>query len=127
MPTHRLLVVEDHDATRAALGGIFGRRGWQSRLTATVAEALAALESEPEPCCLILDLNLPDGWGETVFAKVRERGWRTRVAVCTGSMDRTHILAAAALKPDVLLPKPFGMADVWNGACRVCEAPRDGA
>jgi DNA-binding NtrC family response regulator len=124
---HRLLVVEDHDATRSALGGIFGRLGWHSRLTATVAEALAALESEPEPCCLILDLDLPDGWGETVFAKVRALGLRTRVAVCTGIMDRAHILAAAALQPDVLVPKPFGVTDVWNGVCRVCEAPRDGA
>ena len=44
------------------------------------------LDAEPEPCFLILDLMLPDGDGVAVLEGVRQRGLRTLVAVCTGSV-----------------------------------------
>ena len=94
--------------------------GWHVTTAKSVAEGLATVEAEPDPCCLILDLDLPDGRGETVLERVRAKGMKTRVAVCTGSMDAGRLTAVAALKPDALLTKPVTFADVWDGVCRVC-------
>ncbi|MCA1686160.1 MAG: hypothetical protein LC745_09285, partial [Planctomycetia bacterium] len=67
MALHRLLVVDDHAWSRHPLRGIFNRMGWDVSVAGTVAEGLRFLESEPEPCCLVLDLSLPDGDGELVL------------------------------------------------------------
>lgn len=121
MHRHRLLIVEDDPNTRASIGGIFSRMGWMVRLAATAAEGIDWLDSGHEPCCLILDLALPDGRGEAVLERVREKALRTYVAVCTGVMDQGRLAAVAALKPDVLLTKPITAAHLWNNVCRVSD------
>lgn len=121
MHRHRILIVEDDRSTREALGGIFSRMGWLVRLAATAAEGIEWLDSGPEPCCIILDLGLPDAPGEAVFVRVREKGLRTYVAVCTGIMDQERLAAVAALKPDVLLTKPITASHIWNNVCRVSD------
>src|SRR4051794_23230779 len=121
MNGHRLLIAEDDAATRKALRGHYLRLGWQVSEAGTVAEALASLDSEPEPCCLILDLTLPDGDGTAVLERVRAKGHKTRVAVCTGSIDLAQLRAVALLRPDAMLPKPIRLPDVWTEPCHVCE------
>jgi CheY-like chemotaxis protein len=122
MDPHRLLVVDDHEETRLAFRGLFARLGWEVHTARSVDEGLALLETEPEPCCLLLDLDLPDGHGETVLERVREKNLRTRVVVSTGSMDQARLTLVAGLKPDALLTKPITMNDVWHDFCRVCES-----
>ena len=123
MAGHRLLIVEDDTATREALRGHYRRLGWQVSEVGTVGEALALLDAEPEPCCLILDLMLPDGHGSAVLERVREKGLKTRVAVCTGSVDLAQLRTIAMLSPDAMLPKPIHLPEVWTAPCRVCEEP----
>lgn len=121
MAQHRLLVVEDDASTREALRGIYTRRGWQVSEAGTVDEALSLLDSAPEPCCMILDLHLPDGDGVDVLRKVREKGLKTRIAVCTGSVELSRLKAAAELKPDAMLPKPIELPDFWTRPCQACD------
>jgi DNA-binding NtrC family response regulator len=121
MHRHRLLIVEDDPNTRASLGGIFSRMGWLVRLAATAAEGIDWLEQGNEPCCMILDLALPDGRGETVLERAREKRLRSYIAVCTGVMDLERLAAVAALKPDVLLTKPITATHLWNNVCRVSD------
>jgi two-component system OmpR family response regulator len=120
MAEHRLLVVEDDTSTRDVLRGYYSRMGWQVSEAGTVAEALALLNSEPEPCCLILDLMLPDGDGTAVLKEVRAKGLKTRVAVCTGTVDLARLKAVAELRPDAMLPKPIQLPEVWTHPCGVC-------
>lgn len=120
MARHRLLVVEDHAGVRFAFRGIFSRLGFDVTLTDSLAEGLALIDSGFSPCCLVLDLDLSDGPGELLLERVRQRGLKTRVAVCTGSMDQARLTAVARLKPDALLTKPVTLEDVWDGVCRVC-------
>ena len=122
MAGHRLLIVEDDAETRDALRSTYTRSGWEVREAETVAEALAMLDTEPEPCCLVLDLILPDGDGTAVLERVRARGLESRVAVCTGSVDLAQLRAVALLRPDAMLPKPIRLPEVWTEPCRVCEA-----
>jgi len=62
--TARLLVVEDDEGARAALGDILDLEGYDVALSANGAEALEHLRSEPLPDLIILDLQMPvmNGW-----------------------------------------------------------------
>ena len=122
MGEHRLLVVEDDVPTRDALCDYYSRMGWQISEAGTVAEGLTKLDIEPEPCFLILDLMLPDGDGITVLEAVRQKGLRTLVAVCTGSVDLARLKAVAELRPDAMFPKPIRMPNEWTETCRVHDA-----
>jgi CheY-like chemotaxis protein len=64
LDTARLLIVEDDDSARAALGDIFDYEGFQVTLSANGKEALEHLHSEPLPDVIILDLQMPvmNGW-----------------------------------------------------------------
>ena len=122
MAEHRLLVVEDDISTRDVLCGYYARMGWEVSGAGTVAEGLTMLDAEPEPCFLILDLMLPDGDGIAVLEGVRQRGLRTLVAVCTGTVDLARLKAVAELGPDAMFPKPVRMPNAWTDTCRVCES-----
>lgn len=60
----KLLVVEDDEGARAALGDILDLEGYDVALSANGAEALEHLHNEPLPDLIILDLQMPvmNGW-----------------------------------------------------------------
>jgi CheY-like chemotaxis protein len=121
MAGHRILIVDDDGAQRRALKIAFDRLDWQVREAATVGEALAAVAADPEPCCLILDLMLPDGRGETILEHVRAAGWDTRVVVLTGIVSILRLQALEKLRPDRVVFKPIARVEAWDGPCRVCS------
>ncbi len=114
-----VLIIEDHDATRTMLAKLLSISldGWQVLTAATIAEGLALL-LESEPDCLVLDLMLPDGDGETVLRRIRETKLRTCVAVTTGTGDEARLDAVRWLQPEALLRKPIDPEDLF----RVCRA-----
>ncbi len=116
MDRPRLLVIDDDFYTRLALANLFGRRGWQVGLASTVAEGLSSLDTEPR--CIILDLNLPDGGGESVLREVRRRLPGTLVAVCSGSTNLLQLAEVRSLHPDLLLCKPVDLAPIE----RLCDS-----
>ena len=106
--------------TLDALRKIFIRKGWDVFSAMTVAGGLALLD--PPPDCLILDLMLPDGGGETILRRVRDAKVKTRVAVCTGMIDPARLAVVVGLRPEALMRKPISLVDL----CRVCEMTRNG-
>jgi DNA-binding response OmpR family regulator len=117
MGGHRVLIVEDHPSTREALVRIFAAKGWDVCTAATLEEGLECLD--PPPDCVVLDLNLPDGAGETILHRIREDGLPTRVvAVTTGVSDPARWDKVAQHRPNVLILKPIDPEVL----CRLCEA-----
>jgi two-component system KDP operon response regulator KdpE len=112
---HRMLLVEDHPATRNLLRRILSLCGWDVIEAATLSEGLAQLD--PPPDCLVLDLELPDGDGETILRAVRASHLPTRVVVNTGLDEPTRLNAVSELRPEALLHKPLDSA----GLNRICE------
>lgn len=112
MERPRLLVVDDDSYTRTGLWTLFTGEGWQVATAATVAEALALLD--PAPACVILDLRLPDGGGETVLREIRARSLRTRVAICSGIDDPARLATVRGLNPELILWKPIELAPVFQ-------------
>ncbi len=117
----RLLIVEDNAVSRRAMETLLRLRGWQVSSAATLAEALTMLD--PAPDCIILDLMLPDGCGESVLELVRERNLHSRVIVTTGCHDVARNEAVARLRPHTFLHKPLDFSQVCR-ACRMAE-PRE--
>lgn len=112
----RVLIVEDHEHTRAVLGRVFHRRGWAVSTVGTVADGLAGLV--PSPDCVVLDLNLPDGSGEAVLHAIRAGGLSVQiVAVVTATTDIMRLIGVAAYGPDLTIIKPFD----WDVLFRYCD------
>jgi len=116
-PRHRLLLVEDHPDTRRLLRRMLTIRGWDVLEAATMAEGLAQLD--PPPDCIVLDLMLPDGGGETILRRVRIEGLPTRVVVNTGTDDPARLNEVSYMRPDAVLPKPLSP----EGLRVMCEPP----
>jgi two-component system response regulator RegA len=110
MDRPRLLVIDDDYYTRHALRNLFGRRGWEVGLASTVAEGLSQLDSAPH--CIILDLNLPDGGGESVLREVRRSHPGTLVAVCSASTNPAQLAEVRGLRPELMLCKPVDVAPI---------------
>jgi DNA-binding response OmpR family regulator len=113
---HRMLLVDDNQETRDLLHQILMLDGWEVVEAATVEEGLAALD--PPPDCVLLDLELPDGRGETILRKVRIEQLPTRVVVSTGMQDPARLSEVSYMRPDAVLQKPIDPERL----CRACES-----
>lgn len=68
----RLLIVEDHEATRTMLARLLIRGGHQVTLASTISEGLAAFAQEQYDV-IISDLGLPDGSGLDLMRELRQQ------------------------------------------------------
>lgn len=68
----KLLIVEDHEATRTMLSRLLTRSGHQVTLAATVSEGLAAFAKDDFDA-VISDLGLPDGSGLDLMREFRRQ------------------------------------------------------
>ncbi len=117
-----LLILEDDDLTRRTLARLMGHKGWVVEVASTIAEGMDCLESERgEPECLILDLMLPDGDGESVLRRVRQDQLQTRVVVTTGVGDHSRLNSVRELGADAVLRKPVDVQEL----CRSCKPLKD--
>ena len=65
METRPVLVVDDDEYVRDALGALVETMGFQVVVAANGREALDRIGRGPVPCLVVLDLEMPvmDGWG----------------------------------------------------------------
>jgi PAS domain S-box-containing protein len=83
----RLLVVEDHRATREVLKRLLNRSGHYVAATESVATALAAAAVEQFDA-VISDLGLPDGTGNELMMQLRERHGLRGIALSGYGMEK---------------------------------------
>src|ERR1700723_2152084 len=89
MSLQKLLVVEDDEAFRDRMRGIFRHMDYEVTSVNTVSEGLAALN--PAPYCVLLDLSLPDGSEEAILEKIQGDQLESRVVVCTDACDEARM------------------------------------
>jgi len=118
-----VLVVEDDATSRNALRMLLRYSGYDGRYAASVSEAMAQLPSGP--CCVILDLMLPDGNGSTVLEHIRAARLPIRVAIATGAGDWEQMVDAPRLRPDVVFRKPLQYERLveWLEQCTRHQVP----
>lgn len=101
----KVLLVDDHPMIGAALEMLL--RGTDCELIGrarNVAEANAVLAKQ-KPDLLLLDVNLPDGSGIDLLARLAGLRSRPKVILLTAGMDDAQLLAAADLNPEAMVLK----------------------
>lgn len=89
-----ILLVDDDDAIREALGDFLQDEGYVTHSARNGAEALERLEELPSPCVVILDLMMPVMDGREVLERLR-------------TMERhraSHIVVLSAVNDSFQLP-----------------------
>jgi two-component system, OmpR family, KDP operon response regulator KdpE len=105
-----VLLVEDDEATRAALRRDLVARGFQVSDVPDGQTALARWEAQ-RPDVILLDLGLPDIDGSVVIRRVR-RDAQTPIIVLSARDAEATKVEALELGADDYVTKPFGMAEL---------------
>jgi len=109
-----LLIVEDDYWTRYILVRILRHQGWDVVAVGTVAEGIGLLAEEPD--CVVVDLQLADGMGESLIGRIREARLVSRVVVCTAVRDSGRLEGLRDFTPDAVIYKPVDMRQLLE-AC----------
>jgi two-component system KDP operon response regulator KdpE len=106
----RVLVVDDDDTLRRALGINLKARGYVVSDAADGASALSIAARQP-PDVVVLDLGLPDLDGVQVILGLR--AWlRAPIGVLSAREDQAQKVAALDAGADDYVTKPFGMDEL---------------
>lgn len=127
----RILLVEDDPVSAAYLGDVVAGLPALVDVAGSIAEALQIAESNRH-ALLLVDANLPDGRGEILLAKLRERGVSAPAIAHTASGEsalREQLLGSGFVD---VLRKPLGVAELHQALRRQLpptspqtEAPSD--
>jgi two-component system KDP operon response regulator KdpE len=110
MSKGRVLVVDDEQSIRRAVGRALAARGYKVQLATDGEEALTAAAAF-QPDLVVLDLNLPALDGLQVCRQLR--GWSSvPILVLSVREDEPDKVAALDLGADDYLTKPFGIDEL---------------
>ncbi len=100
-----LLIVDDDRPFSTRLARAMEGRGYQVRVAESVADGLAAVESEA-PAFAVIDMRLGDGNGLDVIARLKERRPDARGVILTGYGNIATAVTAVKLGAFDYLAKP---------------------
>jgi DNA-binding NtrC family response regulator len=107
----RILVVDDEETIRLALGELLRSEGHGVREANDGTEALAALDGAPADL-LLADLRMPGMDGMRLLEEVRSRFPDTLVVLVTAQGDERTAVQALKLGAYDYLPKPFDNEEI---------------
>jgi DNA-binding NtrC family response regulator len=100
--------VDDDDSVRGVYSEILRRNGLLVLEAASAEEASRLVEVFTDPIdVLLMDINLPDGWGATLAHRLAEVHPEMAVVYTTGFADSDPILDGALADAPHVLRKPF--------------------
>ena len=111
LPDKTLIVLDDDAPLRTRLGRALEARGFEVRLTGTVAEAIEQVRASA-PAFAVLDLRLDDGCGLSVVETIKAQRPDARVVMLTGYGNIATAVAAVKAGAVDYLPKPADADDV---------------
>jgi DNA-binding NarL/FixJ family response regulator len=122
-PTHSFLVADDHPMVRDALGTALGQSFPGARIVtaASLAEAEAALEREPEFDALLLDLDMPGMDGLTGLALLRSTYPAVPVIIVSAAQDGQIVRRTIEFGASAFIAKSAPLeviADIVRGVLR---------
>ncbi len=114
----RVLVVDDHAATRETVALLLKRRGHSVRVAASVREALALLAQDPVDLVLS-DLGLPDGRGDDLMRSLRKLHPDVLGVALSGYGLESDVQASLEAGFCLHLTKPVALEDLMRALQRV--------
>lgn len=112
------LIIEDDPDSFEWVRRRIKRFGFEAKWARTVAEGIEKLDDGP--CCVILDLLLPDGSGTEILRHIRGRNLPIKVAVVSGTSDSSVLNDAAGLRPDAFFTKPVDAIELVSWLTSAC-------
>jgi DNA-binding response OmpR family regulator len=106
-----VVLVEDDEAIAGPLARALRREGYDVRLAATGAEALAEVDAGP-PGLLVLDLGLPDRDGIEVCTRVREEHPALPILMLTARAEEVDAVVGLDAGADDYVTKPFRLGEL---------------
>lgn len=106
----RTLVVDDESSIRQLVRGLLEPAGHEVSGVATGREAIDALDAQPPPDLLVIDLSLGDMSGLDVVAAARRKLPGVRILVISGYIGLDSVELRRTLRREGVnhaLPKPF--------------------
>ena len=108
--TLRVLLVEDDPALRITLRDALAVKGHTVLAAASLADG-QALAAHAAPDLVLLDLGLPDGDGQTLLLRLRQRS-NTPVILISARHGETQKIALLDAGADNYLVKPFRVGEL---------------
>ena len=102
---YRILIVDDEAALQNMVKEILAQAGYDTASALTCAQALERFQAAP-PDAVLLDVNLPDGDGFSLFGKLRENGDMPVLFLSARDEDADR-LQGLGLGADDYITKPF--------------------
>ena len=111
-PAPIVLVVEDEEMIRMMAADMLDALGAGVVEAATAAEALDAARSGDRLDAAMIDLSLPDGFGDQLTLSLRALRPALPVIIATGHDEGMISEQVRGLERLVLLPKPYELAEL---------------
>jgi two-component system, cell cycle sensor histidine kinase and response regulator CckA len=100
--------VDDDDRLRGITCRLLQARGYDVIEAESAERAVEVLEThEGDIDVVLMDINLPDGWGASVAHRLRDLRPNIAVVFTTGYADVDPILASALNDAEFVVKKPF--------------------
>jgi FixJ family two-component response regulator len=112
-PQSVVFVVDDDASTRDAMQRLFGSVGLRAEVYASAAEFLQRKPADI-PCCLVLDVRLPDLSGLDFQTELAKANIRIPIVFMTGHGDIAMTVKAMKAGAIEFLPKPFRDQDMLD-------------
>src|SRR5688500_13864044 len=109
----RVLIVEDHEATRDTLSLLFEGAGFVVRGAGSVREATDCFSADP-PTIALVDIGLPDGSGLDLVEAFTAQDPNVPVIVVTASDQKGLAKEATKRGACSFIHKPYSFSDVLS-------------
>jgi len=119
--TATVLLVEDDETARSFLVPMLRDEGYEVREAATLAAAHKAVDRD-EADIIVLDVQLPDGYGPSLLERVNRERPGLPVIVVTGYGDIDMAVEAMKLGAMDFIPKPVDMTRLKQALAKAAEA-----
>ncbi|MBA8840554.1 response regulator [Ochrobactrum sp. RH2CCR150] len=116
-------IIDDDLSVRQALEDLFASINMKAISFASV-RAFLDFERQPGPCCLILDVRMPEQTGTDFFAQMAGLGIVIPVIFITGHGDIAMGVRAIKNGAVDFLPKPFRDHDLLDAVYRAIDAEK---
>ncbi|MBF0306037.1 MAG: response regulator transcription factor [Alphaproteobacteria bacterium] len=112
----RIVLADDHNLVRDGLKPFLRELAPEVEIVdaSTFPEALAAVEGQPEPALVLLDLMMPGMDGVKGVETMRARLPKTPVVIVSGHVGREAVLSAMRAGASGFIPKTISGANLVN-------------
>jgi CheY-like chemotaxis protein len=114
----RILLIEDHEATRDTLALLLRRRG-HTVVEASTIEAGMVAAADGEYDLLMSDIGLPDGRGDELMTSLRENGFEAPAIALSGYGMESDLLRSRQAGFGLHLTKPVSIQELDRALARV--------